>query len=126
MWWSLCVVSKSLVFVRPCILPLLLASGALCNAFPHRACAECGRGGSGSMKKPSARCGVRKAGELAYAGNFAFYMMRLPNTAAISRSSPTSFSNWVGVSCWGPSDRAAGGLGCTSIMRESAPAATAA
>jgi len=54
------------------------------------------------------------------------YTIFLPKTAAISRSLATSTSNWAGVNCCGPSDRATGGLGCTSIMMESAPAATAA
>lgn len=59
-------------------------------------------------------------------GKSALHDLLFPGTAANSRSSATSSRNWAGVSCWGPSESATGGLGCTSTTSESAPAATAA
>ena len=45
---------------------------------------------------------------------------------AIARSSVTSRANWSGYSDWPPSESARSGVGCTSTITPSAPAATAA
>src|SRR2546422_3819087 len=51
---------------------------------------------------------------------------RRPITSAITRTSRISWANWSGNSVCAPSESACSGLGCTSIMMPSAPAATAA
>src|SRR6185295_3145843 len=51
---------------------------------------------------------------------------RRPITSAITRTSRISCANWSGNRVCAPSDSACSGLGCTSTMMPSAPAATAA
>ena len=89
---------------------------------PKQQTAGAGRASSATKRtseKPTSHK-ARWASKQQYAAAESRYTIFLPRQAASSRSSATSSRNWAGVSCWGPSDRATGGFGCTSIMSESA------